>query len=147
MRRFGSTPTLWVRDLGVLEQSHVDDPALDCRHCLQLDDLAGLDDALGGPVRDVAELLLAPSAVVLDVDRDAVVLALASADDEVDDVLEARELLAAPADQRPEIVAPNIKTPVSPPRAISTVAPQAHQPGSSPRARPWPCRASGAPRR
>ena len=122
IRRFGSTPTLCVRTLRVLEQRHVDDAALDGGHRLELDDLAGLDDALRRAVRDVAQLLLAAAAVVLDVDRDAVMLALAAADDQVDDVLQAGELLAAAADQGPEIVALDVQ-----PRRIPAAA----------RPRPW----------
>ena len=59
----------------------MDDPSLDCRHCLELDDLAGLEDALRRPVGDVPELLLPPAAIVLDVDCDPVVLPLAPPDD------------------------------------------------------------------
>ena len=45
-----------------LDKRHVDDPALDRGHRLDLDDLAGLEDALRGAVRDVAQLLLAARA-------------------------------------------------------------------------------------
>src|SRR5687767_13620981 len=70
-------------DARVLEQRHVDHAPLDGRHRLELDDLAGLDDAFGGAIGDVAQLLLPAAAVVLDVDRDPVMLPLAAADDEV----------------------------------------------------------------
>src|SRR4029079_385816 len=85
-------------DLAVLDERHVDDAPLDGRHRLQLNDLAGLQDPLRRAVGDIAQLLLPAAAVVLDVHRYAVVLALFLGDDEVDDVLEAGELLAAGAD-------------------------------------------------
>ena len=82
---------------------------LDGGHRLELDDLARLDHALRGAIGNVAQLLLAAAAVVLDVDGDAMVLALAAPDDQVDDVLQAGQLLAAAADQRAEVVAPDVE--------------------------------------
>src|SRR5687767_15426836 len=63
-------------DAWVLEQCHVNHAPLDGGHRLQLDDLARLNDALRGAVGNVAQLLLAAATVVLDVDGDAMVLAL-----------------------------------------------------------------------
>src|SRR5688572_24106126 len=96
-------------DARALGQCHVDHPPLDGRHRLELDDLAGLDDALGGPVGDVAQLLLSAATVVLDIDRDPMMLPLAAADDEVHDVLQAGELLATAPDQRAEVVATHVE--------------------------------------
>ena len=93
----------------MLEQGHVDHASLDGRHRLQLQDLAALHDPLRGAVGDVPELLLAASAVVLHVDGDPVMLALSTADDQVDDVLQARELLATAADQRAEVIALDVE--------------------------------------
>src|SRR5688572_3658316 len=96
-------------DPRILEQRHVDDAALDGRHRLELNDLSGLDHALSGPVGHVAQLLLAAAPVVLDVDGDAMALALAATDDQVHEVLEACQLLATATDQNSEVVASDVE--------------------------------------
>ena len=68
----------------------------------ELEHLAGLGDVLGGPQGEVAELALAPAAVVLDVDEDARPVAHLLAEHEVDEVLEGRQALALAADEGAE---------------------------------------------
>src|SRR5918992_347700 len=115
-------------DPRILDQREVHDASLERRHRLQLDDLAGLDDALGGTRRDIAQLLLAASAIVLDVDRDPVVLALAPRHYEVHEVLEAGELLAAPADEHPQVLAADIELRRLGPHGDLHGAREVHQP-------------------
>ena len=72
------------------------------RHRLQLEHLAGLLDPCRGPVREVAELALAPTPVVLHVDEDAGPLAHPPRQHQVDQVLERRQAFALSADERTE---------------------------------------------
>ena len=90
------------RDAGMVAQREVDPAALEGGHRLQLEHLAGLDDARGGPVGELAQLALAPAAVVLDVDEDARPGAHLLGQHQVDEVLEGRQALALAADERPE---------------------------------------------
>src|SRR5204863_7893852 len=96
-------------DPWVLDERHVHDPALDGRHRLELDDLARLQHALGRPTCDVAQLVLAPPAVVLYVNRDAEGLALASRDDQVHQVLQACQLLPPPTDEHAQVIALDVE--------------------------------------
>src|SRR5256885_9555117 len=93
----------------VLDERHVHDPALDGGHRLELDDLARLQHTLGRSPRDVAQLVLAPAAVVLDVDRDAIGLTLAARDDQVHQVLQACQLLPPPPDEHPQVIALDVE--------------------------------------
>ena len=58
-------------DGGVVAQREVDPTPLEGRHRLQLEHLAGLDDARRGPIGNLPELLLPSAAVALDVHQDA----------------------------------------------------------------------------
>jgi len=59
------------RDIGMVAQRQVNPAPLEGRHRLELEHLAGLDDPLRRPLRDLAELTLASPAVVLHVHQDA----------------------------------------------------------------------------
>ena len=90
------------RDVAVVAQREVDPAALEGRHRLQLEHLAGLGDALRGAGREVDELALAAPAIVLDVDEHAGPLAGPAREHQVHEVLEGRQALALAADERPE---------------------------------------------
>ena len=75
---------------------------LERRHRLELEHLAGLDDACRRAVGEVAELALAAAAVVLDVDEDAGPAAHPAREHQVHEVLERREPLALAPDERAE---------------------------------------------
>ena len=68
--RFGSSPIDWVHDIGVISQGQVDPATLQGRHRLQLEHLAGLDDALCGSLGDLTQLALPATPVVLDIHED-----------------------------------------------------------------------------
>src|SRR5690349_8958548 len=74
------------RDLRMLAEREVDPAPLEGRHRLELDHLAGLLDAGGRAVGEVAELALAAAAIVLDVDEDAGPLAHPTRQHQVDEV-------------------------------------------------------------
>ena len=107
--RFGSTPTLWVRTPGFSTSAM----------CTMRRSIAGIGSSwmilpvwmhpLRGPIGDVAQLLLAPAAVVLDIHRDAVILAFLLGHDQVDDVLQAGQLLAAAANQHTQVRAAHVE--------------------------------------
>src|SRR4051794_13994576 len=90
------------RDGLVVAKRQVDPAPLEGGHRLQLEHLAGLDDALRGACGEVDQLPLASAAVVLDVDEDTCPLAGPPREHQVDEVLERREALALAADERPE---------------------------------------------
>jgi hypothetical protein len=76
------------------------DPApFESRHRLQLEHLVGLDDALGGAVGKISELLLATAAVVLDIHEDPRPFADALREQQVDEMLQGRETLALASDK------------------------------------------------
>jgi hypothetical protein len=87
----------------------VHDPPLDGGHRLKLDDLASLGHAVGGSIGHIAELVLAAATVVLDVHRDPVVLTLTPCHDQVHQVLQARQLLAAAPDENAQVVSPHVE--------------------------------------
>src|SRR4029079_1673774 len=90
----------------MIAQGQVDPATLERRHRLQLEHLAGLLDAGRRPVRDVPELALAASAIVLDVDEDAGPLAHPAREHQVHEVLQRREALALAPDERSERLVP-----------------------------------------
>src|SRR3990172_5289010 len=90
------------RDVRVFSQGEVHPAALEGRHRLQLEHLAGLDHAAGCPIGDLPKLALAPAAVVLNIDEHAGPAADLLREHEVDEVLEGRKPFALTADERPE---------------------------------------------
>ena len=101
-RRFGSSPIDCVATPGWSRSDEVDPAPLEGGHRLELEHLAGLDDARGGAIGELAELALAPAAVVLDVDEDAGPGAHLLGEHQVDQVLERGQALALAPDERAE---------------------------------------------
>src|SRR5205823_11362624 len=65
--------------------------------------------ALGRPTCDVAQLVLAPPAVVLYVNRDTEGMGLASRDEQVHQVLQACQLLPPPTDEHAQVIALDVE--------------------------------------
>ena len=101
-RRIGSSPMDWVDTPAHIAQGEVDPAPLERGHRLQLEHHAALDDLVRGSSRDLAQLALAPTAVVLDVHEHAGPGAHAPGQHQVDQVLQRRQALALAADERAE---------------------------------------------
>src|SRR5438093_616763 len=105
-------PPVWLladrlrRHVGVALEREVYPAPLEGGHRLELQHLARLDDALRGPVGDLAQLALPPAAIVLDVDEDPRPGPHLPRQHQVDEMLEGRKSLALAADGGPEPFAP-----------------------------------------
>src|SRR5690349_16472307 len=88
------------RNIGVVTQREVDPPALERGHWLELEHFAAFGDLLGRPCRDLAQLALAPAAVILDIDQYARPGAQLTRQHQVDQVLQRRQALTLAADER-----------------------------------------------
>src|SRR5207245_7040624 len=86
----------------MVAQGDVDPASLERRHRRELEHLARVGHALGGPRRDLAKLAFSAAPIVLDVDEDSSPAAHPPREHEVDQVLEGREPLALAADERAE---------------------------------------------
>jgi hypothetical protein len=86
----------------------VDDPPLVRRHRLQHDRPAGAGDLAADPLGQPDQRLLPAGAVALDVDDDAGPVVQPPVAEQVDQVLELGQVLAAAADQHPEVLAEDV---------------------------------------
>src|SRR5436309_1239832 len=87
------------RDVRVATQREMDPASLQRRHRLELEHLAAIADALGGTGCDLAQLPLAPAAIVLDVDEHARPRSELAREHQVDEMLKGRQPLAFAADE------------------------------------------------
>ena len=89
----------------MIAQGEVDPAPLECRHGLELEHLARLDHARGGPLGEFAKLALATAPIVLDIDQDTGPGAHLLGEHQIDEVLERGQPLPLAPDERTERVA------------------------------------------
>ena len=89
-------------DARVVAKRQVDPAPLERGHRLQLEHLAGLDDAGRGSIGEFAQLALAPASVILDIDEDPRPGTHLLRQHEVDQVLQRGEALSLATDESAE---------------------------------------------
>src|SRR5256885_4413623 len=95
--------------VGIALEREVDRTALERLHRVERDRVAGHLHLSGGTHRDLAHRVLAPLAVTLDVNDDALALGEVLADHHVGDRLQGAQGLAAPTDERAKVATGDIE--------------------------------------